>query len=150
MPAELGAQLRSQRLGIRIAVLGLLQLELLRQRRRTAQALTSGRVVAGVDHQSVQPGGELRLTPVLPNPLTELEQRFLRGILSIAKIGELAPGDPANPFCVALTECIECPFVAVFRTLDQDGIAQPFVTDCRIGPEWATDSTAIGSLGFHG
>jgi hypothetical protein len=86
----------------------------------------------------------------LPDPLTELEQRFLRGILGVAKIEKLAPGDPADPFRVALAECLERSFVAVFRTLDQDGIAQPFVTDCRISPEWATDSTAIGSLGFHG
>src|SRR5439155_24686649 len=50
----------------------------------------------------------------------------------------------------ALAERLECPLVAVFRSLDQDRIAQPLVDKRPLGPRCLRNLTALAQGGLHG
>ena len=75
----------------------------------------------------MQPCRELRLSSKLPQTRAELGQRLLGGIARIFRIFEQVQRQ-ALDFCrMAFAQRSECAPVAVFRSLDQDRVAQPLV-----------------------
>ena len=74
------------------------------QRLAAADALPVGDVQAGVDHQPVEPGRELRLAAELAQPDAQLGERLLSGVASVLRIGEHLRGKTLDPRSMPLAE----------------------------------------------
>ena len=91
---------------------------------RLAHALARDAVPAGVDHQPMEPGGELRLAAELAQARAELDERLLGRVARLLEIAHELRGDPLDAWGVALDERVERASVAVPRLRDQVHVAQ--------------------------
>src|SRR5918992_1515100 len=100
------------------------RLVLEREGLRLAHALARDAVPAGVDHQPMEPGGELRLAAELAQARAELDERLLGRVARLLEIAHELRGDPLDAWGVALDERVERASVAVPRLRDQVHVAQ--------------------------
>jgi biotin-[acetyl-CoA-carboxylase] ligase BirA-like protein len=119
------------------------------QRLAATHALAIGDVVAGVDHESVEPGRELRIAAKLAQPQAELGERLLGGVASVLRVGEHLRGEPLDARGVPLAERRQRQRVAVFCSLDQDRVTQPLVDERPLGPRVLTNLTALAQRRLH-
>lgn len=120
------------------------------QRLAAAHALAVGNVVAGVDHEAVEPGRELRIAAKLAQPQAELGQRLLSRVASVLGIGEHLRGQALDTRSVPLAQRRERRRIAVFCSLDQDRVTQPLVDERRLRPRVLTNLTALAQRRLHG
>ena len=144
---QLVAQLRERRLarGIGLDRQALVPVE----RLTAAHALARADVVAGVDDQPVQPGGELGLAAVLPQTDAELGERLLGCVTGVLGISEHTQGKPLDAGGMALTERCERLGVAVLGTSDQNRITEPLVDQRPFGPWVLPNLTALAARRLH-
>ena len=120
------------------------------QRLAAAHALAVGHVVAGVDHEPVEPRRELRVAAKLAQALAELRQRLLGGVTSVLGIGEHLRREPLDARSMSLAERRQRRRIAVFCSLDQDRVTQPLVDERPLGPGGLTNLTALAQRRLHG
>ena len=120
------------------------------QRLAAAHALAIGHVVTGVDHESVEPGRELRVASELAQPQAELGQRFLGRVASVLGVGEHLRGEALDARGVPLAERRQRRLIAVFCSPDQDRVTQPLVDERPLGPRVLTNLTALAQRRLHG
>jgi biotin-[acetyl-CoA-carboxylase] ligase BirA-like protein len=119
------------------------------QRLPAAHALAVGDVVTGVDHEPVEPGGELRIAPKLAQPQAELGERLLGGVAGILRIDEHLRGEALDARSVPLAQRRQRHRVAVFCSLDQDRITQPLIDERPLGPRVLTNLTGLEQGRLH-
>jgi biotin-[acetyl-CoA-carboxylase] ligase BirA-like protein len=119
------------------------------QRLTAAHALAIGDVVAGVDHEPVEPGRELRIAAKLAQPQTELGERLLGGIARVFGICEDLCSQSLDARSVPLAQRRERDRVAVFCSPDQDRVTQPLVDERLLGPRVLTNLTALAQRRLH-
>ena len=84
--AELATRLGAGERGNRVTVTGRAQVG--RERLRPAQRAGLRVVLARVDDEPMQPGGECRLAAELPDPDDELRERLLRGVARVLRVAK--------------------------------------------------------------
>ncbi len=114
-----------------------------------AHALAGGDVMAGVDHEPVEPGCELRIAAELTQPQAELGERLLGGIAGVLGVGEHVRGEALHTRSVPLAQRRQRHRVAVLCSLDQDRITQPLVDERPLGPRVLTNLTALAQRRLH-
>jgi biotin-[acetyl-CoA-carboxylase] ligase BirA-like protein len=119
------------------------------QRLAAAHALAIGDVMAGVDHEPVEPGRELRVAAKLAQPQTELGERLLGGVASVLGICEHLCGKPLDARSMPLAQSRQRGRVAVFCSPDQDRVTQPLVDERPLGPRILTNLTALAQRRLH-
>ncbi len=119
------------------------------QRLAAAHALAIGDVVAGVDHEPVEPGRELRVATKLAQPQTELGERLLGGIARVFGICQHLRGQSFDPRSVPLAQRRQRDRVAVSCSPDQDRVTQPLVDERPLGPRVLTNLTALAQRRLH-
>src|SRR6478736_9132161 len=106
--------------------------ELLGQRIVEARPLSLGDIAARVDHQPVQPGGELGLAAELLEPDAELRQRLLRGVARVLRVAQEMPREPLDPRRVPNAERLESASVAGFRAGHENRVAEARVVEAAL------------------
>jgi biotin-[acetyl-CoA-carboxylase] ligase BirA-like protein len=120
------------------------------ERLAAAHPLARADVVAGVDDQPVQPGRELGLAAVLPQPDAELGKRLLGGVTCVLGIRQHLRGEPFDTGSMALAERGERLGVAVLGASDQNRITEPLVDERPLGPRVLPNLTALPLERLHG
>jgi hypothetical protein len=106
-------------------------------------------VAAGIDDEAVQPRRELRFTAELLDPYAELRERLLRGVLRVLRIRKKMSRKPLHARGVPSADRFECALVTVFRSRDQNRIAEPLVRERGFRRKLTPDSTAATAAGLH-
>jgi Biotin/lipoate A/B protein ligase family len=107
-------------------------------------------VLARVDDQPVEPGGERRLAAELADPAHELHERLLCGVARIFGIAQHVQGNPLDTRGMPLTEHSQCVGVAVSGTSHEDGVGEPLVDERSVGPHVVAGSTRRRRRRLHG
>lgn len=120
------------------------------QRLAAPHALPVGDVPAGVDHEPVEPGRELRFAAKLAQADAQLGERLLSGVASVLRVGEHLRGKALDPGSVPLAERRQRLAVTVLCSLDQDRITEPLVDERPFGPRVLSNLTALAERRLHG
>jgi Biotin/lipoate A/B protein ligase family len=108
-----------------------------------------GDVLAGVDDETVQPGGELGLALELSDPLDELHERLLGCVARVLGVAQNVLGNSFHARSVPLAERRQRLPVSVLRTPHQNGIREPLVHERPVGPQVTHDSTGGAAGRLH-
>ncbi len=94
-----------------------------------ADALSVLEIPAGVHHEPVEPGRELRLAAELAQTRAELHERLLGGVAGVLEVAHQLRGKPIHPRRVALHQHVERRSVARLRLRDEGEVAELSVRD---------------------
>ena len=79
-------------------------------------------VVASIDGDPVEPGGERRPWPESPDRKIGFEKNFLGQVLHVLPSPKKAPDDGEDPTVMQLEQGLEGSMVALLRPLDEPGL----------------------------
>ena len=119
------------------------------ERLAAPRKLTLGDVAAGVDDEPVQPGRERGLAAELRQLDAELCERVLGGVARVLAVTQQMVRQPLDARRVPLAERCQRAPIAVFRSLHQNRVAQPFVDQRLVMPEVLTDWTRSAHGRLH-
>jgi biotin-[acetyl-CoA-carboxylase] ligase BirA-like protein len=120
------------------------------QRLAATHALAVGHVVAGVEHEPVEPRRELRVAAKLAQTQAELGEGFLGCVASVLGIGKHLRREPLDARSMPLAQRRQRRRIAVLCSLDQDRVTQPLVDERPLGPGGLTNLTALAQRRLHG
>jgi BirA family transcriptional regulator, biotin operon repressor / biotin---[acetyl-CoA-carboxylase] ligase len=96
---------------------------------RLPDPLARKAIPAGVDHEAMEPGGELGLPAELPKAGAQLDEGLLRGVTGLLEVAHQLRRKPVHPRRMPFDENVECAPVTVACLADEVHVAQLPVRD---------------------